>query len=349
MRIGFVVSELMALKHFETTMMMAFEAHNRGHEVWLTGVGDFAVAGWRDIQAHAVRAAARHYDSTVAYHADALPPASSREWIDVRTLDALMLRSDSYEFDHPEHWSNVASIRLGKLAAELGVVVLPDPGALFEAIDKVYVERLPESCRPHGLVTRNPDAIRAFVRQYGAAVVKPVEGACGRNTFLLTDSEGPNVNQIIRAATSNGYAVAQEYVREAALGTIRLFFLDGQPLQVDGRYAALMHVPSNGDMRSNIVAGGTVRAAELDDATLRVAAQVGPHFAADGLFLVGADIAGGKVLDVGANTPGGMWGAERFAGARFAEAVVVAIEQRVLNGGRATIRAGGTNEELSVR
>jgi glutathione synthase len=334
MKLGIIVTDVAAMQEYETNIMLAYEAVNRGHQVWLMGIGDLAAVGRQSLRALAVTSAitspSRSYPTRAAYHGALLAGVADRAWIDLAELDVLLLRSDAYEYEDTDPSLQMALIRFGFLASGLGVVVLSDPVGLARAIDKTYVEQLPDAIRPRGLVTRTPEAIKAFLEQLGGpAVVKPVEGACGRNTFLLRPDDGRNINQIIAAATRHGYVVVQEYVPEAIEGTTRMFFLDGLPLQVDGHYAALTQRPSSGDFRSNSSAGGTVAPAVVDDQTLRAAAQIGRILAADGLFLVGVDIAGGKVLDVGATTPGGMRGAERFEGVRFVPAVLAAIEARV--------------------
>ena len=329
MKLGVIVSDVAVLKEYETTLMVAYEALNRGHEVWLVGIGELASAGWQTLRGLAVTTPARSYPSRAAYHADLLASIPAREWIDLAQLDVLLLRSDAYEYQATEPSFQMAAIRFGQLASRLGVVVLSDPDGLVKAIDKTYVERLPPGIRPPSMVTRMPEAIKGFVEELGRpVVVKPVEGACGRDTFLIRPDDGRNINQIIAAATRDGYVVVQEFVPEVLEGTTRLFFLDGEPLHADGHYAALTQRPSDGDFRSNNSAGGTVAPAIIDAQTLQVAAEIGPFLAADGLFLVGIDIAGGKVLDVGATSPGGMRGAERFTGVRFVPVVVDAIEKR---------------------
>lgn len=328
MRLGFLVSDLTELKEYETTVMLAYEAVGRGHDVWLMGIDELAAAGWRDLRGLAIGTAAGSYPSRIAYHAALMDAVAGRDWIDLAQLDVLVLRSDAYEYEGTAPSLQMAAIRFGQLAASLGVVVLSHPDGLVKALDKTYVERLPDSIRPRGLVTRSPRAIKEFLDELGTAIViKPVEGACGRNTFVVAPDDRRNLNQIIAAATSDGYVVAQEYLREVLGGTTRLFFLDGEALQVDGHFAALTQRPSDGDFRSNTTNEGTVGPAVVDDRTLRVAAEIGPLLAADGLFLVGIDIAGGKVIDVGATTPGGMRGAERFTGVRFVPTVLAAIER----------------------
>ena len=55
----------------------------------------------------------------------------------------------------------------------------------------------------------------------------------------------------------------------AKKGDIRLFLMNGRPLQIDGKYAALRRVASKDDIRSNIHAGGKAEAVEIGETELQ--------------------------------------------------------------------------------
>jgi glutathione synthase len=100
-------------------------------------------------------------------------------------------------------------------------------------------------------------------------------------------------------------------------------------LEVDGHYAALRRLHSDDDLRSNLTAGGKMEKAEVDDAALRVAAIVAPRLIADGMFIVGLDIAGDKLLEINVFSPGGLNTCQRAEKVDFAQAIVAAIERKV--------------------
>src|SRR5690606_26577284 len=155
-------------------------------------------------------------------------------------------------------------ILFAQLAARDGAVVLNDPGTLASAMNKTYFQQFPESVRPRTLISRSKTEIRRFIdSENGNAVLKPLQGSGGRNVFLVKDGDSSNLNQIIEAISVDGYVVAQEYLAYAMHGDVRLFVMNGQPLRVEERYAALRRVSGNGDMRSNIHAGGHPEAVEV--------------------------------------------------------------------------------------
>ena len=109
---------------------------------------------------------------------------------------------------------------------------------------------------------------------------------------------------MIEAIGRDGYIIAQAYVPAAKKGDIRFFLMNGRPLQIGGKYAALRRVASKDDIRSNIHAGGTAEAVEIGETELRVAEMIRPKLIADGMFLVGIDIVGDKILEVNVFSPG---------------------------------------------
>ena len=131
------------------------------------------------------------------------------------------------------------------------------------------------------------------------------------------------------AGPRDGYVVAQEYLPAASEGDMRLFLMDGRPLEVDGHYAAFRRVPPEGDGRSNMSAGGTSAPAEVDDTVLALAEAVGPKLVEDGMFLAGIDIVGDKLMEVNVFSPGGLGSAGEFGGVDFAAGVIDALAAKL--------------------
>lgn len=134
---------------------------------------------------------------------------------------------------------------------------------------------------------------------------------------------------MIEAIGRDGYVIAQEYVDEAKKGDIRLFMLNGHPLEIDGRYCAMRREQAKDDIRSNIHAGGKAKAVEITDRELRVAELIRPKLLADGMFLVGIDIVGDKILEVNVFSPGNLVSCSEMAGVDFSEPIIAAVERKV--------------------
>ena len=134
---------------------------------------------------------------------------------------------------------------------------------------------------------------------------------------------------MIDAVIRDGYVIAQEYLTAAETGDTRLFLMNGQPLRHRGRYAAFRRVRKDGDMRSNIHAGGRKAPAAIGENELRIAEIVRPKLVQDGMFLVGLDIVGDKLMEINVFSPGGLGSAQTFEKVNFCTPVLDALERKV--------------------
>ena len=330
MRFGFVVNDIKTEESGYTTTRLAMAAMNMGHEAWIMGAGDFAYDPDERIRARARSAPKKNYKSSDLFLADLQGRKANVERIVTDDLDVLLLRSDpSTDVDH-RAWAQSMGIIFGRASMLKGVIVLNDPNGLGKALNKMYFQLFPEEVRPRTLITRDRDEIKKFAQDEGGQIVlKPLQGSGGRNVFLVRPDDMSNLNQMIEAVSRDGYVIAQEYLPAAAEGDTRLFLMNGLPLRYKGKYAAFRRVREGGDMRSNIHAGGKLRQAELDDNAFKIAEMVRPKLVMDGMFLVGLDIVGDKLMEVNVFSPGGLGSAQKFEKVNFAHAVIQALERKV--------------------
>jgi len=82
-------------------------------------------------------------------------------------------------------------------------------------------------------------------------------------------------------------------------------------------------------MRSNVTAGGVIEQATIDNTALELAEMVRPRLVQDGMFLVGLDIVGDKLMEINVFSPGGLGSAQKFENVNFSVAVVQALERKV--------------------
>lgn len=323
MRLGFFVNDADGEKPQYTTTRLAVAAAARGHEVFYIGAGDFACDPDDAVRAHACRAPAGETDRK-AFLADRRP-----ERITVEDLDVLWLRNDPADEVPDRLWAQTAGVLFGALAARRGVAVVNDPAGLSLALSKLYLHHFPAEVHPRSLITRDPEDVRAFVAEHdGRAVIKPLQGSGGHGVFLVQPEDEVNLAQMVESITRDGYLIAQEYLPPACDGDVRLFLLNGEPLQVDGAYAAFRRVPADGEARSNMRVGGTMAPAEIDETILRLAGLVGPRLAEDGMFFVGLDIVGDRLLEINVFSPGGLGSVHKTTGVDFTDPILDALESR---------------------
>jgi glutathione synthase len=255
---------------------------------------------------------------------------SKSERITVDDLDVLLLRNDPSTDTGFRSWAQTAGINFGRVAMRHGVIVLNDPNGLAKAMNKMYFQLFPEEVRPRTIITMDRDEIKQFVQnEGGTAVLKPLQGSGGSGVFLVRPEDKHNLNQMIESLTRDGYVIAQEYLPAASEGDTRLFVMNGRPLRYKGKYAAFRRVRTGDDMRSNVHAGGTLKQAVIDEAHLRVAEIVRPKLVQDGMFLVGLDIVGDKLMEINVFSPGGLGSSQKFEKVNFAHAVIEALENKV--------------------
>ena len=93
-------------------------------------------------------------------------------------------------------------------------------------------------------------------------------------------------------------------------------------------------------------AGGKAEAVEIGKTELAVAELIRPKLVADGMFLVGIDIVGDKILEVNVFSPGNLGSCSSLAGVDFSVPILEAIERKVAIAGQ--YAHNFTNRQLAV-
>ena len=329
MKIGFLVNDVMTEKPGFTTIRLGCEAVNSGHEVFVFGVGDLAYDSDEYVRARSRTVPAKSYGSHETFCKVLQSSKGVRERITVDELDVLMLRNVPSDDVIARPWASTVATEFSRLATRRGVIVVNDPNGLAKASSKMYLQLFPNEVRPHTLITRDNAEIKAFAKELGTIVLKPLQGSGGASVFLVRPDDVSNINQMIDAVSRDGFVIAQEYLPAAAEGDMRLFMMNGRPLIAKGKYAAFRRVRKGGDMRSNIHAGGKLAPAEVTDEALRLAEIVRPKLVQDGMFLVGLDVVGDKLMEINVFSPGGLGSAQTFTKVNFCKYVIGALERKV--------------------
>ncbi|NNE00483.1 MAG: glutathione synthase [Pirellulaceae bacterium] len=325
MRLGIVVNVMDSNEAGATTYRLAADAINMGHDVSIMSTGNLAYNPDDTIGAFARTVPPGRYNSErflSVFKSD----KAINQWITLDDLDVLLLRNNP---SAQKAWAQSAGIHFGRLAMRHGVIVLNDPNGLAKAMNKLYLQTFPESVRPRTLVTRSLSRIEKFLDDEGRIIIKPLQGSGGTGVFIIRSNEEHNLPDIFESVSRDGYVVAQEYLPAAADGDTRLFLMNGIPLRHRGKYAAFRRIRSGDDIRSNIHAGGKLRRAELSDMDFRLAEMVRPRLVEDGMFLVGLDIVGDKLMEINVFSPGGFGSAQKFEKVNFTHAVLEALERKV--------------------
>ena len=78
-----------------------------------------------------------------------------------------------------------------------------------------------------------------------------------------------------------------------------------------------------------VLKDGKAEAVEIGETELQVAELIRPKLVADGMFLVGIDIVGDRILEVNVFSPGNLNSCSRLAGVDFSVPIIEAMERKV--------------------
>jgi len=328
MKIAFIINEHETEKPNYTTPGLGFAAYKRGHDVYFIGVGELSYASKGHLSVRCKTIKDQKFNSQETYFKALQDEEFSR--ISSENLDVLFLRNNPADEINERDWAQNAAFIFGEIAMQNGVIVLNHPSSLASAVNKMYFQHFPEILRPKTIISRDHQEIKEFfAAQKQKMILKPLQGSGGTNVFMMDKKNEHNLTQTIDAICRDGFVIAQEYLKEASGGDTRLFLMNGEPLEVDGEYAILKRVNAKGDVRSNIHAGGKPHTAKISDQIKALAEIVRPKLVQDGMFLVGIDIVGDKLMEINVFSPGGLNLMSQMYDVDFSSKVIEAIEKKV--------------------
>jgi glutathione synthase len=287
MKMLFVADPLEGFKTCkDSTFAMMREAARRGHELWSCEPHQLR---WQ--RGGRVQALCRQI--TLAGDAEAWFTVVSHTTLALADADAVLMRKDP-----PFDAEYLYTTHLLTQAEREGARVFNSPQALREHPEKLAILAHPELIAPT-LVTREIDAVRAFHAEHRDIILKPLDGMGGMGIFRVKD-DGLNLGSIAETLTADGTQtiMVQGFLPAIAQGDKRVLLIDGEPVPF-----ALARIPQGGEVRGNLAAGGKGVAQPLSDSDWRIARQLGPQLAAQGLLLVGLDIIGEQLTEINVTSP----------------------------------------------
>ncbi len=158
-------------------------------------------------------------------------------------------------------------------------------------------------------------------------IMKPLVGYGGQGIILIEKKAQQNFRSLLDFYISNSkdgsYVILQEYIEGADEGDIRILMLNGEPI------GAMRRVPAADDIRSNVHAGGEVKKHTLTKTEKALCKHIGPKLVRDGLFFVGIDVIGGKLIEVNVLSPGGVVNINRLNRTKLQKQVIDFVESVV--------------------
>ncbi len=215
------------------------------------------------------------------------------EDINLGELDVILMRKDP-PFDN----EFIYSTYILEAAERLGTLVVNKPQSLRDCNEKMFATQFPECCPPL-VVSRDNDILRDFHRQHKDVIFKPLDGMGGTSIFRVKEDD-PNLGVILETLTDFGKQsiMAQRFLPDITNGDKRILLIDGEPVDY-----CLARIPSQGETRGNLAAGGTGRAQPITERDRWIANQVGPTLREKGLLFVGIDVIGDYLTEINVTSP----------------------------------------------
>jgi glutathione synthase len=291
----------------DTSLALMIEAERRGHEVWWFTPNEL----WFDtgkVKARARRVSVslneeKHYET----HEEAVRAADD--------FDVILVRQDP-PFDMG-YVSNTYLLELTK------AMVLNPPRAIRDISEKMSIMQFPE-LTPKTWVGSDLDALEDFARRFDQVVLKVLYLMGGDGVIKLhaRDPDFRSRAAKFMEAAGREPILAQEFLPAVSGGDKRVFILDGEA------FGAVRRMPSNGDFRANLHAGGVAQRADVDDADRAIAKAIAPVLREKGILFAGIDIIAGKLIEVNVTSPTLVQELKRFTGLDLPAAFWDKVEER---------------------
>ncbi|RUO75207.1 glutathione synthase [Idiomarina seosinensis] len=269
----------------DTSFRLLLEAQAQGYQCYYIEMSDLLIDNGTP---YALTRTVQVKDQTEDFY-----QLGDDERIPLGNFDVIMMRKDP-----PFDSEFLYATQILELAERDGALVVNSPQSLRDCNEKLYTSWFPEFTADT-VVSASAKVLKEFHQRHGEVIMKPLDGMGGASIFKVGAS-GDNLGVIIETLTEKGqrYAMAQKYLPEIKDGDKRILIIDGEPMPY-----ALARVPSAGETRGNLAAGGSGRAQPLSDSDWQIARTIGPVLKRRGLMLVGLDVIGANITEINVTSP----------------------------------------------
>jgi glutathione synthase len=234
-----------------------------------------------------------------------------------RDLDVILMRQDP-----PFDMSYITACHLLELISGETLVV-NHPEGVRSSPEKIFPLLYPE-IMPPTLVSRDVRDILAFRATHKDIIIKPLYGHGGAGVFRLKPDDS-NMDSLLEVffTRSREPVMVQAFLPAVSEGDKRIMLVDGEPV------GAINRRPQAGQVRSNLVVGGTAEKSDLSDADRRICEIIGPELKRRGLVLTGIDVIGGRLTEVNVTSPTGVQAIKALSGIDTAAIFWDVVQQKL--------------------
>jgi glutathione synthase len=250
-----------------------------------------------------------------------------KKWFDLEessnqhlaTLDVILMRKDP-----PFDSEFIYSTYILEAAERLGTLIVNRPQSLRDCNEKVFATQFPQ-CTPPLVVSRDQVLLTEFLEEHEEVVYKPLDGMGGTSIFRVKHGD-QNLNVILETLTAYGQntIMAQKYLPEITSGDKRILLVDGIVIP-----HCLARIPSKGEFRGNLAAGGTGIVQPLSERDLWIAKEIAPTLIDKGLIFVGLDVIGDYLTEINVTSPTCVREIDKVHSTAIGDTLMDAIEARL--------------------
>ncbi|MEL4376200.1 glutathione synthase [Brucella cytisi] len=235
---------------------------------------------------------------------------------DLSEMDVVLLRQDP-----PFDMNYITTTHLLERVHPKTLVV-NDPAWVRNSPEKIFVTEFPD-LMPETLITKDPQEVMDFRREFGDIILKPLYGNGGAGVFHLADGDR-NLTSLLEmfGQLFKEPFIAQRYLKDVRAGDKRIILIDGEPV------GAINRVPSETDARSNMHVGGRAEQSKLTPREREICERIGPSLKERGFILVGIDVIGDYMTEINVTSPTGIREIQRFDGTNIAALFWDAVEAK---------------------
>ncbi|MGB5950776.1 MAG: glutathione synthase [Parvibaculum sp.] len=292
----------------DSTFALGLEAQARGHELYYYEP--------RELSMRDGRVYARGRSMTLRREVGNHSTLGSLEKFELEKFDVVLMRQD------PPFDMGYITVTHMLETIHPRTLVVNDPAEVRNAPEKLFAIRF-EGLLPPTLISRDPQEIRAFRREFGDVIVKPLFGNGGMGVFRLREGD-ENLNSLLEmfGQMNREPVIVQQYLPDVRKGDKRIILVDGKPV------GAVNRVPAADEARSNLHVGGMAQKTVLTKREHEICEIIGPDLRKRGLIFVGIDVIGDYLTEINVTSPTGIQEIDRFDQTNIAAMVWDAIEAR---------------------
>lgn len=321
MHIGFMISNWNLIEPLKSsTLTIIKESFKRGHTVSIIYANNLTV---RNNIVHGFVETIQPMDkvpeSVTTFYKKVI---FEKKFVALHAFDCLMIRRD------PPINPIVLNF-LDEIKDE--VVIINDVDGIRKANNKLYTTTFHDpnnTYLPITHVSGSKKFINKTIEESNAEkmILKPLDGSGGKGVIVLEKNARENINSLLDFyidASGDNYVILQEFIEGADQGDVRVLMLNGKMI------GAYHRKPAEGELRANIQQGGTAHKYTLTESQKRVCKKIGAKLIKDGLYFVGLDMIGDKILEVNVLNPGGITNINKLNKVKLHRLVVDFIEEKV--------------------